>query len=129
MAFTRKSLAALGLNKETIDKVMALHGTSLADFVSKSELKAQIDDAASEAKKSEIISAIRYNEYCKLFQKEFNDYKYRVETLIKLKTSGVKDKFIENVYQLIKKDRPVAEQLIIIRKKYEEYFTENNTFI
>ena len=30
MAFTRRSLGALGLSEEQVDKVMALHGTSLS---------------------------------------------------------------------------------------------------
>ena len=52
MAFTRKSLAGLGLNEEMIEKVMALHGTSMADFIPKSKLKAKIDEAVAEAQKN-----------------------------------------------------------------------------
>ena len=52
MAFTRKSLAGLGLNEEMIEKVVTLHGTSMADFIPKSELKAKIDEAVAEAQKN-----------------------------------------------------------------------------
>ena len=32
MAFTRRSLGALGLSEEQVDKVMALHGTSTVSY-------------------------------------------------------------------------------------------------
>ena len=44
MAFTRRSLAGLGLNEEQIEKVMTLHGTSMSDFIPKSELQGKIDE-------------------------------------------------------------------------------------
>ena len=47
MAFTRKALAGLGLGEEAIEKVMALHGTSMADFIPKSELQEKINDAVA----------------------------------------------------------------------------------
>ena len=51
MAFTRKALAGLGLNEDAIEKVMALHGTSMADFIPKSELQDKITEAVEKAKK------------------------------------------------------------------------------
>lgn len=42
MAFTRRSLGALGLSEEQVDKVMALHGTSMSDFIPKSELQEKL---------------------------------------------------------------------------------------
>ena len=52
MAFTRKALAGLGLNEDAIEKVMALHGTSMADFIPKSEVKDQIAAAVADAQKN-----------------------------------------------------------------------------
>lgn len=51
MAFTRRSLGALGLSEEQVDKVMALHGTSMSDFIPKSELQEKIDQALTDAQK------------------------------------------------------------------------------
>lgn len=52
MAFTRRSLGALGLSEEQVDKVMALHGTSMSDFIPKSELQEKIDLALADAQKT-----------------------------------------------------------------------------
>lgn len=51
MAFTRKALAGLGLNEELIEKVMTLHGISMSNFISKSELKSRVDEAVTQAVK------------------------------------------------------------------------------
>ena len=52
MAFTRRSLAGLGLNEEQIEKVMTLHGTSMSDFIPKSELQGKIDEALTDAQQN-----------------------------------------------------------------------------
>ena len=43
MAFTRRALTALGLSEEQVEKVMTLHGTSMSDFIPKSEMQTKID--------------------------------------------------------------------------------------
>ena len=78
MAFTRKSLAGLGLNEELIEKVMTLHGTSMADFIPKSELKTKIDEAVADAKKNAPAPNIKDSEDYKNLQKEFDGYKRKV---------------------------------------------------
>ena len=127
MAFTRKSLAGLGLNEEMIEKVMTLHGTSMADFIPKSELKAKIDEAVADAQKNAPAPNIKDSEDYKALQASFDSYKKKIETSSELKKGGVKEKFIDNVYSLLTDDKPAAEQLDAIREKYEEYFDSNNT--
>lgn len=122
MAFTRKSLAGLGLNEEMIEKVVTLHGTSMADFIPKSELKAKIDEAVAEAQKNAPAPNIKESEDYKALQASFDNYKKKIETSSELKKSGVKEKFIDNVYSLLTDDKPASEQLDAIREKYEEYF-------
>lgn len=122
MAFTRKSLAGLGLNEELIEKVMTLHGTSMADFIPKSELKTKIDEAVADAKKNAPAPNIKDSEDYKNLQKEFDGYKRKVETSAELKKGGVKEKFLDNVYSMLDDKKPAAEQLDAIREQYEEYF-------
>ena len=122
MAFTRKSLAGLGLNEELIEKVMTLHGTSMADFIPKSELKTKIDEAVADAKKNASAPNIKDSEDYKNLQKEFDGYKRKVETSAELKKGGVKEKFLDNVYSMLDDKKPAAEQLDAIREQYEEYF-------
>lgn len=45
MAFTRKALKDLGLTDEHIDKVMTLHGTSMAGYVPQSEVDTKVKEA------------------------------------------------------------------------------------
>jgi len=55
MAFTRKALTDIGLSTEQLDKVMALHGTSLSDYQLKSEfdaaVQAEVEKQTGEIKK------------------------------------------------------------------------------
>lgn len=123
MAFTRKALAALGLDEEKIDKVMTLHGTSMADFVPKSELAAKIEEAKTSALKEAPKPDAKESDDYKALQAEFDSFKRKVETASELKKGGVKEKFIDNVFALLTEDKPAAEQLDAIREKYEEYFS------
>lgn len=123
MAFTRKALAGLGLSEDAIEKVMTLHGTSMADFLPKSELKAKIEEAVNAAKQNGPAPNIKESEDYKTLQRDFDNYKKKVETSAELKKGGVKEKFIDNVFSLLEEGKPAAEQLDAIREKYEEYFT------
>ena len=42
MAFTRKALKDMGLPDDQIDKVMTLHGTSMADYLPKSQIDEEV---------------------------------------------------------------------------------------
>lgn len=123
MAFTRKALAALGLDEEKIEKVMTLHGTSMADFVPKSELAAKIEEAKTSALKEAPKPDVKESDDYKALQAEFDSFKRKVETASELKKGGVKEKFIDNVFALLTEDKPATEQLDAIREKYEEYFS------
>lgn len=124
MAFTRRSLAALGLNEEQVDKVMALHGTSMSDFIPKSELQERIDTALADAQKTALQSAQI---------KETDEYKAVAEERDMLRALGgddfasVKPKFRETVYKMLERGEnapAIAEQLKSVAEKYEEYFTK-----
>lgn len=124
MAFTRRSLAALGLNEEQVDKVMALHGTSMSDFIPKSELQERIDTALADAQKNALQSAQII---------ETDEYKAVAEERDMLRALGgddfasVKPKFRETVYKMLERGEnapAIAEQLKSVAEKYEEYFTK-----
>lgn len=122
MAFTRKALSTFGLNEEQIEKVMTLHGTSMGDYIPKSELKTKIEEAVADAQKKVPAPNIKESEDYKTLQKDFDNYKKKIETSAELKKGGVKEKFIDNVYSLLEDGKPTEEQLTAIREKYEEYF-------
>lgn len=127
MAFTRRALAGLGLSEEQVEKVMTLHGTSMSDFIPKSELQAKIDDALADAQKNALQSAQI---------KETDEYKSVAEERDMLRAlsgddfASVKPKFREAVYKMLERGEnapPVAEQLKTVAEKYEEYFTPTDT--
>ena len=122
MAFTRRSLSSFGLTEEQVEKVMALHGTSMADFVSKADVQSQIDAAVAQAQQNAPAPNIKESDDYKALQQEFEGFKRKVETSAELKKGGVKDKFLDNVYSLLEEGKPAAEQLAAIREQYEEYF-------
>ena len=122
MAFTRKALAGLGLSEELIEKVMTLHGTSMSDFIPKSELQGKIDDALAEAQKNALQNV-------KI--KETDEYMAVAEERDMLRALGgdefasVKPKFRETVYKMLERGEnapAVSEQLKTVAEKYEEYF-------
>ncbi len=47
MAFIRRSLSLCGLMKDQTEKVMALHGASMADFFPMADVQTRIDTAAT----------------------------------------------------------------------------------
>lgn len=123
MAFTRRALAGLGLNEEQVEKVMTLHGTSMSDFIPKSELQAKIDDALADAQKTALQS---------VKVKETDEYRAVAAERDMLRALGgeefaaVKPKFRESVYKMLDRSDgapSVAEQLKAVAEQYEEYFT------
>ena len=123
MAFTRKALAGLGLAEEMIEKVMTLHGTSMADYLPKSELQTKINEAVEMAKKDMPAPDVTQSD----------EYKQIVEERDMLRALGgndyasVKPKFRETVYKMIDRAEgaeAVDKQLEKIAKAYEEYFAE-----
>ena len=123
MAFTRRSLSSFGLTEEQVEKVMALHGTSMADFVPKADVQSQIDTAVADARKNAPAPNIKDSDDYKALQRDFDNYKRKIETSAELKKGGVKDKFLDNVYSLLEEGKPAADQSAAIREQYEEYFT------
>ncbi|WP_302815084.1 hypothetical protein [Ruthenibacterium lactatiformans] len=121
MAFTRKALAGLGLSEEAVEKVMALHGTSMADFIPKSELQDKIGEAVEAAKKeAPPIDVTTTDEY-----KALADERDMLRALGSDDFASVKPKFRESVYKMLDRSEgapAVAEQLKTVAEQYEEYF-------
>lgn len=123
MAFTRKALAGLGLSEDAIEKVMTLHGTSLSDYVPKTEVQTKINEAVEKAKKEIPAPDISKNEeYLKVVGE-----RDMLRALGGKEFEGVKPKFRESVYKMLNREEgaePVEKQLEAIAKDYEEYFVE-----
>ena len=101
---------------------MALHGTSMSDFIPKSEVQEKIDQALADAQKNALQNV-------KI--KETDEYKTVAEERDMLRALGgddfssVKPKFRETVYKMLERGEnapAIAEQLKTVAEKYEEYF-------
>lgn len=123
MAFTRKALAGLGLSEDHIEKVMALHGTSMADFIPKSELAERINSAVDDALKNAPAPNVEESEAYKTLKGEYEGFKAKMAARAEIVGAGVKEKFFEDVYAKLDPSKDIAEQLPGIREKYEEFFT------
>ena len=122
MAFTRRALTALGVSEEQVEKVMTLHGTSMSDFIPKSEMQTKIDEALADAQKNALQN---------VQIKETDEYKAVAEERDMLRALGgdefasVKPKFRETVYKMLERGEgapDISEQLKTVAEKYEEYF-------
>ncbi len=124
MGISRKFYRELGLDDEKIDKIMAANTSMLSDYVLKSEVEGQINEALSKAEPKQ-VNVVETDEY-KAIASELN----MVKTLSSEDFNNVKPKFKETVYKMLdtsEKHKPYAEQLEGVRAEYEEYFkpTEN----
>lgn len=120
MAFTRKTLQSYGLSDDQIEKIMTLHGTSMAEFVPKSDVQAQIDAAKAEANRNIDIAANA--DYLKIVGE-----RDMLRAIGGKEFDNVKPKFKEQVYSMIDRAegaKPIDEQLGGIQKDYEEYFVK-----
>ena len=122
MAFTRKALAGLGLSDDHIEKVMALHGTSMADFIPKSELAERINSAVDDALKNAPTPNVEESEAYKTLKGEYEGFKAKMAARAENVGAGGKEKFLEDVYAKLEPSKDIAEQLPGISAKYEEIF-------
>ena len=122
MAFTRKGLENIGLSAEQIGDVMTLHGTSLADYITKKEAEETQKKAIETALANHKINVAETDEY-KTLQGEFEQYKRDESNKSVLRQAGVKDKFLKSALSLLEADKPIDEQITKIKEDYEEYFS------
>ena len=118
--FKRPDLEAQGFSKEQIDYIMTESNRSLAaNYVLKSDVQAQVD-AAKNAAKPEPVDPKTTPEYIELAKK--NDM---LQTIYGEDFAQVKPKFRETVFGMLdrsEKAKPIAEQMVGIKEKYEEYY-------
>lgn len=126
--FNRKTLESKGLNAEQIEYIMTESNRKLAnDYLAKDEVQEKIDAAVLNAQKNAPLPNIKESEEYKTLQGDFDAYKRKIEASAELKNNGVKDKFLDNVYNLLDAEKPIAEQLAEIQQQYEEYFMPTET--
>ena len=127
--FTRKALTAIGLTDEQLEKVMALHGTTLSDYGLKSDFEAEKEKAVADALASAKPNVKESDEY-KALEKDYQNYKERQKARYSDDYSGIKPKFFDAVYDRVdrsEKAKPLAEQLEQIKADFEEYFISADT--
>lgn len=124
MAFTRKFLTDNGVPEDKVDAIMAERNRTLADYIPKADVQAQIDAAiqAAQQKPADVTTAPEYQalvtERDMLRAIQGDDF------------ANVKPKFRETVFGMLdrsEKAPAIADQLKTINEKYEEYFKAEET--
>lgn len=121
MAFTRKFLIDNGVPEDKVDAIMAERNRTLADYIPKSDVQAQIDAAVQAAQVTPPSVDV----------KTLPEYQQLQAERDMLRAIGgddfatVKPKFREQVFSMLdrsEKAPAIADQLKGISEKYEEYF-------
>lgn len=120
MAFSRKFLTDHGVPEDQVDAIMAERNRTLVDYVPKSDVQTQIDEALKNVKPPE-INVKEAQEY-KDLESQFTDFKARTEARNSDAWKAVKPKFFDTVYDSIDREKDINEQFEAMRKDYEEYF-------
>ena len=116
--------------EQRTEQVMSLYGRALDDgYISKTAAQTAQETALQKAQEEwqkgfKAPDPKESNEY-KALQSEFDSYKTMQTARNSDDFRGVKPKFFETVYSMVKREdgaKPITDQLSDIRKEYEEYF-------
>ena len=119
----RSTLKEWGLNDEQVEKVMSETARALAnDYTLKSDVQAQVEKAVEDAKKTMPTPDVKNSEEYVKLQADFDAYKAKETARHSDAFKGVKDKFFDEVYSKVDKDKDIPQQLTAIKAEYEEYF-------
>ena len=122
MAFTRKFLLDNGVPEDKIDAIMAERNRTLADYIPKTDVQAQIDAAVQAAQGTPpAVDVTTMPEYQQLAAE-----RDMLRAIGGDDFASVKPKFREQVFGMLdrsEKAPAIADQLKTIGEKYEEYFT------
>lgn len=123
MAFTRKSLKDMGLAEDAIDKVMTLHGTSMSDYIPKSDVQGQIDAALTDYKtKNPAVKLTDDPDYKKVFAENEMLKAFGTDDFAKVKTP-YKD-IVWGKLDHAENHKPYAEQITGISESMPDLFAE-----
>lgn len=122
--FSRKFLMDHGVPEDQVDAIMAARNQTLNDtlagYVAKADVQAQIDAAVAKVPKPEPVDPKTTPEYMEVVKE-----RDMLRAIGGDDFSGVKPKFRETVWGMLDRGEnaaTVTDQLTGIREKYEEYF-------
>ena len=130
MALTRRMLKELGLEDESIEKIMSEHGKVMEGMTTKAQAEENIKKALEEFQtkwetEHPPVQVKDTAEYKELEQK-YNNFVFDTQ----LKNAKVKDKYVEFVKSKLSKEKPFEEAIKDVQSEYAEFFEsekENDT--
>lgn len=121
MAFTRKALKDMGLPEEQIEKIMTLHGTSMGDYIPKSDVQGQVDKALEDFKaKNPATNLADDPEYKKVLSENEMLKAFSTDDFAKVKKPY--QKIVWENLDHADKHKPYAEQMPEIAKSMPDLF-------
>lgn len=124
MALTRRMLKELGLEDESIEKIMAEHGKVMEGMTTKAQAeedrKKALEDFAQKWEEEHKPVKVEDSEAYKALEKKYSD----LQLDINLKSAKVKDKYRDFVKSKLSTEVPFDEGIKAIKEEYSEFFDD-----
>lgn len=122
MALTRRMLKELGLEEESIEKIMTEHGKVMEGMTTKAqaeeERKKALEDFEKEYAEKHKPTPVTDSKEYKELEKKYKDLEFDVN----MRNAKVKDKYREFVKSKLATDKPFDEAIKEIQEEYAEFF-------
>lgn len=122
MALTRRMLKELGLEEESIEKILAEHGKVMEGMVTKAQAeddkKSALEAFEKEYSEKHKPVEVKETEAYKELEKKYADLEFDVN----IRNAKVKDKYKDFVKGKLPNDKPFDEGIKGIREEYPEFF-------
>ena len=120
-------LKELGLEDESIEKIMAEHGKVMEGMTTKAQAeedrKKALEEFAKQWEEEHKPVKVEDSEAYKALEKKYSD----LQLDINLKSAKVKDKYRDFVKSKLSTDKPFDEGIKAIKEEYSEIFDEEKT--
>ena len=120
-------LKELGLEDESIEKIMAEHGKVMEGMTTKAQAeedrKKALEDFAKQWEEEHKPVKVEDSEAYKALEKKYSD----LQLDINLKSAKVKDKYRDFVKSKLSTEVPFDEGIKAIKEEYSEFFDEEKT--
>lgn len=124
MALTRRMLKELGIEDESIEKIMSEHGKVMEGMTTKAQAeedrKKALEEFAQKWEEEHKPVKVEDSEAYKALEKKYSELQLDVN----LKGAKVKDKYRDFVKSKLSTDKPFEESIKEVKEEYAEFFDD-----
>lgn len=122
MALTRRMLKELGLEEESIEKILAEHGRVIEGMTTKAQAeedkKNALDEFQKKWEKEHPQIEVKETDAYKELETKYNNMVFDAQ----IKSAKVKDKYVDIVKSKISHDEPFEDAIKKVKDEYSEFF-------